>query len=191
MIASRPESNPSLPQAGEFTTVVVTRSVNPGRVEDFRHWLLRLIAASESFPNNSGTVVLSPPPGQANVFRIVQRFTDDASLQAWEDSTIRRQLSAEADTFSTAQRQVATGLEAWFQISDAPDAAPPKKWKMASITFVVVYSLTCVIIPLEIAILPKSWSFYVINVVTNVLIATLMTYAIMPIAARLLQRWLY
>ena len=159
-------------------------------MEDFRRWVLRLIAAAESFPNNCGTVVLSPTPGENNVFRIVQRFADAESLQAWEESDARRQLSAEADAFSTSRRQAATGMEAWFQLNDAPGEPPPKKWKMALVTFVVVYLLTAVLIPSEIRWLPKSWSFYTTNIVTNVVIATLMTYVIMPVAARVLRRWL-
>ena len=191
MVASTPEGPASQSQGSEFATVVVTRKVDSGREDDFRKWLMRFTTASESFPNNSGTIVLSPTPGQAAVFRIVQRFRDSDSLAEWENSIVRRQLSAEADAFSTSQRQMVTGLEAWFQVGDGPEGPPPKKWKMAVMTFVVVYCLTCVIIPLEIRLLPKSWSFYLINVVTNVLIATLMTYAIMPVVARLLRRWLY
>ncbi|MBV9454854.1 MAG: antibiotic biosynthesis monooxygenase [Rubrobacter sp.] len=175
---------------GRPATVVITRTVNPRRRDDFKRWLARLISAAEAFPNNLGTVVLTPPPGE-NVFRLVHRFTDEASLRAWEDSDIRRQLSAEADAFSTSQRQAATGMETWFSISDAPGAPPPKKWKMALVTFVVVYALTAIIIPLEMAWLPRSWSFYATNVITNVLIAGLMTYVVMPTVARALRRWLY
>ncbi len=191
MTTSTPESGSTLSPDEDFATVVVTRVVDSGREEEFRRWLLRLISASEAFADNGGTVVLSPTPGQDNVFRLVQRFTNTASLQAWENSDIRRDLSAEADAFSTSQRQMATGLEAWFQLSDAPGAPPPKKWKMAVMTFVVVYCITAMLIPREIAWLPKSWSFYTTNVVTNVIIAVLMTYIIMPVAARLLRRWLY
>lgn len=159
-------------------------------MDDFRRWALRLVAASGSFSNNVGSVVLSPTPGETMVFRIVQRFADRESLRAWEDSEVRHQLSAEADAFSTAQRQSATGLEAWFQLEDAPGAPPPKKWKMALVTFVVVYLLTAILIPAETRWLPGSWSFYTVNVITDVVIATLMTCAIMPLAARVLRRWL-
>ena len=191
MTAMTPEGGSTLASGKEFATVVVTRVIDSGREDEFRGWVLRLISASESFANNCGTVVLSPTPGQDAVFRIVQRFTDAASLATWEDSNIRRELSTEADAFSTSQRQMVTGLEAWFQLSDAPGAPPPKKWKMALMTFVVVYCITAVLIPREVAWLPKSWSFYATNIVTNVIIAALMTYVIMPVAARLLRRWLY
>lgn len=172
-------------------TIVITRVVKPGRQEEYKRWLTRLINAAEAFPNNLGTVVLAPPPGQSNVFRHIQHFSDEESLRTWEDSDIRRQLSVEADAFSTLQRQEATGMETWFSVSDETGAPPPKKWKMALVTFVAAYTLTAIIIPREIAWVPKSWSFYETNILTNVLLASLMTYLVMPNAARILRRWLY
>ena len=74
---------------------------------------------------------------------------------------------------------------------DAPALPPPKKWKMAIVTFVVTYAITAVIIPLEMAWLPTTWSFYATNVMTNVIMAGLMTYVFMPTIARGLRRWLY
>ena len=61
---------------------------------------------------------------------------------------------------------------------------------MVPVTFVITYALTAVIIPRETAWLPKSWSFYESNVITNVLLALAMTYLI-PLVTRLLRRWLY
>ncbi|MCX4905893.1 antibiotic biosynthesis monooxygenase [Streptomyces sp. NBC_00878] len=172
-------------------SVMITRTVHPGREDDYKHWLVRLINAAEKFPNNLGTAVLAPTPGKSNVFRLVHRFTDQESLRAWEDSDIRHALSAEADAFSTSQRQAATGMETWFSISEAPALPPPKKWKMALVTIGAVYGLTAVIIPLEMAWVPRSWSFYLTNVITNVLIGGLMTYLVMPTVTRVLRRWLY
>jgi hypothetical protein len=80
-------------------------------------------------------------------------------------------------------------MEAWFTVSEAP--APPKKWKMAVVTFVVVYVITGIIIPREQEWLPEYWPFYATNVITNALIAVLMTYVVMPATARVLRRWLY
>lgn len=172
-------------------TVVITRTVQPGHEKEYMEWLSRLIGAAEAFPNNLGAVVLTPEPGESNVFHIVHRFADEASLQTWEDSETRRSLSAEADAFSTLQRQEATGMETWFAIGAAAGSPAPKKWKMATVTFIVVYCLTAIIIPREVAWAPKSWSFYATNIITNVIVATLMTYAVMPILARVLKRWLY
>ena len=176
---------------GGPATVVITRVISPGHRDDYERWLVRMIAAAARFPNNLGVVVLTPKPGDPDVFRLVHRFADEASLRAWEESDTRRHLSSEADAFSTARRQEATGMETWFTISEAPAPSPPKKWKMAVVTFAVVYVITWIIIPRQQAWLPESWPFYATNVITNAIIAVLMTYAVMPVMARALRRWLY
>ena len=72
-----------------------------------------------------------------------------------------------------------------------PQVAEAAKWKMAIATFVGAYIVTAIAIPREISWLPHSWSFYEINIITNIIMATAMTWAILPGMSRLLRRWLY
>jgi uncharacterized protein len=129
------------------------RTAEVDAVIDFRRWLTRLIRATEVFPNNLGTVVLAPAPAPApaepDVFRVIHRFSDEASPRAWEDSPELRELTAEADAFLTLQRQAATGMETWLAVNPTQQSALPKKWKMALSTFVAAYVLTAIIIPRE------------------------------------------
>ena len=78
--------------------------------------MARLIKAAEGASNNLGTVVLAPTPSEPNVYRLVHRFADEGSQRAWEDSDVRRGLSAEAYELSIWRRQ--------FQASEAPDVIP-------------------------------------------------------------------
>jgi len=183
----QPRSEPGEPDPA---TVLITRSVHPGREQEYRAWTGRLIAAAEIAPHSLGTVVLAPRADAASTYQLLVRFTDEASLRAWEGSDVRRELSAEADRFSTSQRQVATGVDSWFSVPEAPAKPSPLKWKMLIVTFCMTYVLTAIIIPRETAWLPKSWSFYESDVITNVLLALAMTY-LMPQVSRLLRRWLY
>lgn len=190
-MTQQPAELPGQTEIGGPATVVITRVISPGHRDDYERWLVRTIAAAARFPNSLGVVVLTPKPGDPDVFRLVHRFADEASLRAWEESDTRRHLSSEADAFSTARRQEATGMETWFTIGEAPIPSPPKKWKMAVVTFAAVYVITWIIIPRQQAWLPESWPFYATNVITNAIIAVLMTYAVMPVMARALRRWLY
>jgi antibiotic biosynthesis monooxygenase (ABM) superfamily enzyme len=171
-------------------TVLITRFVQPGHEQDYRAWMGRLIAAAEVAPHSLGTVVLAPQEGESDTFRLIQRFADEASLSAWEDSDARVQLSAEADQFSSSQRQFATGTESWFSAAKAPAQPSPRKWKMAIATFCITYALTAILIPRETAWLPKSWSFYETDIITNVVLAAVMTY-LLPSVTRRLGRLLY
>jgi antibiotic biosynthesis monooxygenase (ABM) superfamily enzyme len=73
----------------------------------------------------------------------------------------------------------------------SPQVPAAAKWKMAIATFVGAYIVTAIAIPRELSVLPHSWSFYEINVITNIIMATAMTWAILPGMSRLLRRWLY
>ena len=181
-------SGPRSAAGGEPFTVVITRTVEPGREDDYRAWLVRLIKATETTPNNLGTVILTPTRAEPTVYRLIHRFADEDSLRAWEDSDVRRRLSAEADKFSTSHRQAATGFEAWFSVPGLPQAP---RWKMGVVTFFVAYALTAIIIPREMRWLPHTWSFYTTNIITNVLLSVLLTFVFLPLAARVLRPWLY
>ncbi len=76
------------------------------------------------------------------------------------------------------------------QLTSRPFATAAR-WKMAIATFVGAYIVTAIAIPRELSWLPHSWSFYEINIITNVIMATAMTWAILPGMSRLLRRWLY
>jgi hypothetical protein len=73
----------------------------------------------------------------------------------------------------------------------SPQSPGAAKWKMAIATFVGAYIVTAIAIPRELTWLPHSWSFYEINIITNIIMATAMTWAILPGMSRLLRRWLY
>jgi hypothetical protein len=74
---------------------------------------------------------------------------------------------------------------------NSPQLLAAAKWKMAIATFVGAYVVTAIAIPRELSWLPHSWSFYEINVITNIIMAMAMTWAILPGMSRLLRRWLY
>jgi hypothetical protein len=74
---------------------------------------------------------------------------------------------------------------------NSPQLPTAAKWKMAIATFVGAYIVTAIAIPRELSWLPHSWSFYEINIITNIIMATAMTWVILPGICRLLRRWLY
>ena len=68
---------------------------------------------------------------------------------------------------------------------------PSPRLKMAVVTFLVTYALTAIIVARETTWLPRSGSFYLVNVITNVLLVSLLTCVTMPVAARAFRSWLY
>ena len=171
--------------------VMVSRRVDPGREREYREWVSREIGETERFPNYLGATVLAPQPSGPKVFHVIHSFADEESLRAWTGSDVVRRLSGEADAFSSLELQRATGMEAWFALPDAPQLPPPPKWKMALGTFAAAYVVTAIVIPLEMRWIPHSWSFFEINIITNIIMAVAMTWGLMPGISRLLRGWLY
>ena len=175
----------------EPATAVITRVVRPGQEVEYRRWLSETLNAAKAFPNHLGTVVLTPAAEDGNVYRFVHLFEDEASLQTWERSEVRRRLSAEADRFSDSHSDDATGMTAWFTVAGMSPARTPPKWKMAMMIFAVMYPVTLILFPLQAKWMPRSWPFFVTDAILNGVLGVAMTYALMPAATRLLRGWLY
>jgi antibiotic biosynthesis monooxygenase (ABM) superfamily enzyme len=189
--ASPDRRTPLQERSEDPVTVVVSRTVAPGRERDYREWTRRMLASAEPFPNNLGAVILSPSTGRSRLHHLVLRFADRDSLRRWEDSDLRQQLSREADAFSKAARVEATGMEVWFDLPDPGGHAAPPKWKMAIVGFLVVYPVTLITTPLTRSFL-ADWPLAVQNALAVAVLVTLMTYLLMPfVTQRVLRRWLY
>jgi antibiotic biosynthesis monooxygenase (ABM) superfamily enzyme len=171
--------------------VVVSRNVFPGHERDYDDWVRRLAEAARQAPGNRGVTMLIPSPGKAGLYHVVLRFADEKSVLQWETSYIRQKLTHEADAFSRRSRQEATGLETWFSIPECPELETPPRWKMAVVTFIAVYILASIIIPLE-ELIFKEANFFLLNVLTTVLLVGILTWAVMPLFSRyIFRKWLY
>ena len=172
-------------------TVVVSRNVYPGHEREYDEWVHKLVEAAKEAPGNRGVTMLIPEPGKSGLYHVVMRFADEKSVHQWETSYIRQKLSHEADAFSRRSRQEATGLETWFSIPECPELETPPRWKMAVVTSIAVYILASIIVPL-LDILLEGVNFYLVNILTTVLLVGILTWAVMPWFSRyVFRKWLY
>jgi antibiotic biosynthesis monooxygenase (ABM) superfamily enzyme len=171
-------------------TIVVSRTVFPGHERDYDDWVRRLIAAARQAPGNIGVTMLIPEPGKSGLHHVVMQFTDEKSMHIWETSYVRQKLSHEADAFSRSVRQQATGLETWFSIPECPELETPPQWKMAIVTFIAVYILSIIIVPLLGRLF--NLNFYVESILVAALLVVILTYAVMPWLSRyVFRKWLF
>ena len=104
---------------------------------------------------------------------------------------MRQKLSHEADEFSRRSRQEATGLETWFSIPECPELETPPRWKMAVVTSIAVYILASIIVPV-LDILLEDVNFFLVNILTTMLLVGILTWAVMPWFSRyVFRKWLY
>ena len=184
------EEKDTVVNKGKLVTVVISRRVFPGHEKDYEDWVRKMVNAATEAPGNAGATILIPEPGKEGLHHLVLRFADEKSMQQWETSYIRQKLSHEADAFSVKSRQEATGLETWFYLPDAPELAPPPRWKMFLITSLAVYISSSIIVPIQGRL--ENWNFFVGNILSSALVVGSLTWGFMPLFSRyVFRKWLF
>ncbi len=168
-------------------TEVISRNIIPGHEKEYDNWLQRFMNSEREFPGYLGTTIIVPGGNISSVRYIVNRFVDQASLDAWENSEVAIKLIREVSKYSTRER--VTGLETWFSLSNMNSVVAPPKWKMAIVSFIGAYgisSLASYILGLYLGQMPL-----LTNLLMTIILVVGLTYFVMPLLSRLLQGWLY
>jgi uncharacterized protein len=175
--------------AAEPVTVTIARQVAPGREEDFARWNDELTEEASAFPGFLGAGMLRPSR-VGEPWHVIFRFDSDAHLHAWETSPEREALMQDGeDLVHATQTHRVSGLETWFSLPGKTAPAPPK-WKMFLVSAAAIYLLN-VLLSVAVGWLVATWLLPVRLLVISLPVTALMTWLVMPRAARLLQNWLY
>ena len=178
------------PLTRDPVTLVVRRRIRPAQEAAFESLVSGVSETLLRWPGHLGTGVVRPAPGQ-HEYTMVVRFADVANAASWEDSPERaewlRRIAPLVDGESTLEQQ--PGLEFWFTPPGSPVLAQPRRWKMLVVTLLALYPtslLLTVLIGPALAHLPLALR----ALLQAVLVVSLMTYLIMPVATRGFRRWL-
>jgi len=171
----------------EPVTVTIARRVAPGREPDFEAFSSELTRAAARHPGFLGAGMLRPGH-VGEPWHVVFRFDSIGHLRDWESSPERAQLLAAGEELvqSTDVHRV-TGLETWFALPSRTAPAPPR-WKMFAVSVVGIYALQLVC---NLALQPLHLPVALRVALVAVAVTALMTWLVMPHAARVLQDWLY
>lgn len=174
----------------EPVTVVISRRVKPGRIEDFEAWLEGIIAVTTGFSGHLGTTVLRPSAPHTEPYLIMIRFDMVDNLLRWEESQERADWLARvvALTIGDPSIQKITGLEYWFTLPG--QGTPPPRFKMAAVTVLGLFPLVGYLAPL-LTDLFAPLSTPGAALMSLVVMVAIMTYVIMPLLTRLFRIWLY
>ena len=171
----------------EPVTVTVARRVAPGREGDFEDFSAALTRAATRYPGFLGAGMLRPGH-VGEPWHVVFRFDSIEHLRAWELSAERAELLATGEHLvDSTDVQRVTGLETWFALPSRTAPAPPR-WKMFAVSVVGIYVLQLL---LNLVVQPLGLPVAVRVALVAVAVTALMTWLVMPRAARLLQDWLY
>lgn len=179
-------------ESEQAVTVVVSREVLGGRTSEYEDRLKKLLSDAASLPGYLGAAITRPTPGGKAVFTSVFRFASVESLQAFEESDLRRQFLLDIAPLvaAPAQWQRMSGLEFWFTPPAGAVVPQPSRWRMCVVLIVVVYGLVLSIgsgVNWALADAP----FPLRLLVTIGIEVPLMTYLLMPRITRWLARWIY
>ena len=186
---------PARPPDPEPVTVTIARTVAAGREDDFLRWSEGMTARAARFPGFLGAGMLKPAPpaspGRAgNPWHVIFRFDSPEHLADWESSAERERWLAEGEHLveSTAVQRV-SGLETWFSLPGRTAPAPPK-WKMFLVSGTAIY-LVNIVLTLIYGGWIHDWPAPIRIGLVSFPVTAIVTWLVMPHAARLLARWLY
>jgi antibiotic biosynthesis monooxygenase (ABM) superfamily enzyme len=171
-------------------TVVVDRTVLPGKAAEFETYLDAIRAAAEAFPGSLGSEVIQPGGGDRYI--LVFRFASQKELDAWSASEPRNHWVDKIDQIIEAPTKLIaiSGLETWFYADEAKGFRPPPKFKMALITYIAI-APTIMLFNLAFGrffeFAPSPWTIFL----TAPFIVLLMTYLVMPAMTKLFSGFLF
>lgn len=170
-------------------TVNVARRVAVGREDDFEGWSDELTALATRFPGFLGAGMLRPSR-LGDPWHIVFRFDSAEHLADWENSAERVAWLEHGEHLveSTDMHRV-SGLETWFSLPGRTAPAPPK-WKMFLVSGAAIY-LTNLILTFTYGWAIAGWPTLLRIALITFPVTAIVTWLVMPRAARLLARWLY
>jgi antibiotic biosynthesis monooxygenase (ABM) superfamily enzyme len=165
--------------------------VPAGKVAGFEPLLHEMITAARGFEGHLGVDVLRPDGG--GLYQIIFRYRSRAEQRAWMASEQRRELVARIDCLldhgTTAEVRTVDGCEGWFVTPGYAPPAPPRRWKMAVVTFAALYPLLLALIT-ELRRITSGLPVPLTMLLTLGLTIPLMTWLVMPPLTVRLGPWL-
>jgi antibiotic biosynthesis monooxygenase (ABM) superfamily enzyme len=172
-------------------SAVISTRIKSGQESAYRVWEQRIAAAQSKSKGFQGYRFEPPTPGVQDDWLAIVRFDTEANLQAWLNSSARRDLLEEARSFAAEHtiRIARTGFDQWFP---AVKGQKPAAWKQNLLVLLMLYPVvfflsTWIQIPLLSgrAGLPFAIALFVGNVMSILSLSVLV-----PLTCRLFAWWL-
>ena len=173
-------------------TSVICRNIMQGYEKDYDNWARRYLTFIRKARGYLGITIIIPGGSKSSYRYIIRRFADKSAMEVWDNSEESQKLLQEAENYSTRHYETSTGLETWFTLPDLNtlSQSPPPRWKMAIVIFFAAYAISSVsryiLNPFT-----EQWPLFGNAVIYTAILVVSLTYFALPIANRLLRRWLY
>jgi antibiotic biosynthesis monooxygenase (ABM) superfamily enzyme len=173
-------------------TIVVSHYVKRGKEQEFERALKQVIEQAKSFKGYEGIQTIQVNNKVENEYILLIHFDTEPNYRTWESSNIRRAWSKELKEYIIKESKVRfqEGLEFWFSLPQLSNSIRPKKWKMAILTWMVIYPMILALSTLVGVYLNFMPAFLRILIVSMILVS-LMTYLVMPKVTTVFASWIF
>jgi antibiotic biosynthesis monooxygenase (ABM) superfamily enzyme len=172
--------------------MVFTHHVRGDKVDQYRAWRRKTIAAQAKYPGYLATDFFEPRGRPQDEWIDIVRYDTAEHLDGWVNSQERQDLLKELGPLvEDVHAHRLTGLEGWFTLNRKPGEAvagtPP--WKQALAVLLALYP-TVMVLGILVNPLMRHLPFAVQMLISNMLSTVALTWLVMPQVSRLLSFWL-
>ena len=173
-------------------TVVVSHYVKHGKEQKFEQALKQVIHQAKAFKGYEGIQTIKLDNKVESEYILLVRFDAEPNYRTWENSKTRKAWSEELKEYIVKESKVRyqEGLEFWFSLPQITNSIPPKKWKMAVLTWMVIYPMILGLSTLAGVYLNFVHPFLRMLIVSMILVS-LMTYIVMPKITTVFASWIF
>lgn len=173
-------------------TVVLLRTIKPGREADYQQWAADTAEVMGRFPGFLGAA-LNQPTALNPRWVFMPRWASTEHLLAWDASPELQERIAELVPLveGDTDRQRHHGLDFWFPLP-SPEAKRPSPWKMILVTLVVLWP-TILALTALLGLVPglNLLPWWLAPLPMLVLLVPLLEFVVMPAATKLFAPFLY
>ena len=173
------------------TTIIQVTPVK-GKEQQLLAWFEDIASDAAHFEGHQGSELFQTATAGGKQWLSIFTFDTFQHLDVWQHSEIRaNHLTAGAPLFDDqVRRQQMVGIEFWFEDRDRGKPGPPR-WKMASVTGIVILVLLNTLIAwLSNGLAWFHFPLWAIKLCSVALMISLMTWVVMPWVTRILRKWL-
>lgn len=122
-------------------TIVVSHFIREGREQAFEAALKQVIQKAMVFEGHEGIQIIRSNSKANNEYILLIRFDTETNYQIRADSVPRNEWFQELKNYVYKESEIRyeDRLEFWFSLPEVTGTKPPTKWKMAILTWMVIY----------------------------------------------------
>jgi len=168
---------------------LISEIVIAREVDNYEAWLVEINDEMMRFSGFVSLDIIRPRDNNLLEYLILIRFDSEQTLSAWENSEVCKGLIAKSKALVQRNHTTKTPLNSkvWFNLSNQKKA--PAFWKQVVLGVLAVYPLV-IILNIILAPINNHLPNPIGILVTVIFISILLTYPVMPLLTRWLDRWL-